>query len=65
LIELKTKKTTGEQAASLTSSTNQVGNKFDKKYLILTFEGEFEQVHYPMPLHYLDEPDMQTMLNTF
>ena len=25
-------------------------NKFDKKYLILTFEGEFEKVHYPLPL---------------
>jgi len=30
----------------------------DKMYLILTFEGEFEKVHYPMPLSYLEEPDV-------
>ena len=31
----------------------------------MTFEGEFEKVHYPLPLAYLEEPDMQSMLKTF
>jgi len=29
--------------------------------MILTFEGEFEKVHYPLPLIYLEEPDLQTI----
>jgi len=33
-------------------------NKNEKKYLIMTFEGEFEKVHYPLPLAYLEEPEM-------
>jgi hypothetical protein len=33
--------------------------------MILTFEGEFEKVHYPLPLIYLDEPDLQTIFQTF
>mgnify|MGYP003305496948 CR=1 FL=1 len=40
-------------------------NRYDKKYLILTFDAEFEKVHYPMPLNYLEEPDMQSMFSTF
>lgn len=31
----------------------------------MTFEGEFEKVHYPLPLNYLEEPDMQSMYKTF
>jgi len=41
------------------------GNKFDKKYVILTFDGEFEKIHYPLPLQYEEEPDMQSMYKTF
>ena len=40
-------------------------SKYEKKYLIMTFEGEFEKVHYPLPLNYLEEPDMQSMYKTF
>jgi hypothetical protein len=40
-------------------------NKNDKKYLILTYEGEFEKVHYPLPLQFIEELDMASMLKTF
>ena len=33
--------------------------------MILTFEGEFEKVHYPLPLAYQEEVDMPSMFRTF
>ena len=36
-----------------------------KRYLILTLNGEFEKVHFPMPLSYLEEPDIATLRRTF
>ena len=36
-----------------------------KRYLILTLSGEFEKVHYPMPLAFLEEPDVGTLRRTF
>jgi len=44
------------QAKSEQSS--QTATKKDKKYMIMTYEGEFEKVHYPLPLAYLEEPEM-------
>lgn len=36
-----------------------------KRYIILTLNGEFEKVHYPLPLNYLEEPDIATLRKTF
>ena len=36
-----------------------------KRYLILTLSGEFEKVHYPLPLTYLETPDVATLRRTF
>ena len=36
-----------------------------KRYLILTLNGEFEKVHYPLPLNFLEEPDIATLRRTF
>ena len=36
-----------------------------KRYLILTLNGEFEKVHYPMPLAFLEEPDVGALRRTF
>ena len=60
LVELKNKKAgnSGGPASSNNilsgGSQGQVpeANRYDKKYLILTFEAEFEKVHYPMPLNF-------------
>jgi coiled-coil domain-containing protein 61 len=38
--------------------------KMNKKYLIITYANEFEKVNFPLPLNYLIQPDMQTMLRT-
>lgn len=47
------------------SQQNPNANKQDKKYIILSYEGEFEKVHYPLPLHCLEEPEMDQMFKTF
>lgn len=35
-----------------------------KRYLILTFSGEFERVHYPLPLAFEEAPDLDSMQKT-
>ena len=36
-----------------------------KRYLILTLNQEFEKVHFPLPLSFLEEPDIATLRRTF
>ena len=36
-----------------------------KRYLILTLLQEFEKVHFPLPLSFLEEPDIATLRRTF
>jgi coiled-coil domain-containing protein 61 len=62
LAEMKAKRGLGN--SSLASSAAKVP-KTDKRYLILSADGEFEKVHFPLPLIYTEEPDMQTMFKTF
>ena len=54
---------------SSTASDTQVDHRdvepTQKRYLILTLNGEFEKVHFPMPLAYLEEPDIATLRRTF
>jgi coiled-coil domain-containing protein 61 len=59
LMELKQKQN------GIQSSPAMSQNKADKRYLILTLEGEFEKVHYPLPLQFMEEVDMASMLKTF
>lgn len=59
LMQLK-QQSQSESGSQLTQS-----NKFEKKYIILTFSGEFDKVHYPLPLKYLEEPEMDQMYKTF
>lgn len=48
------------------SSSSQPSNPklLSKRYLILTFSGEFERVHYPLPLSFEEAPDLETMKKT-
>jgi hypothetical protein len=36
-----------------------------KKYIILTLKGQYEKTHYPLPLVFLAEPDINTLRRTF
>jgi len=35
-----------------------------KRYLILTLTGEFEKVHFPLPLSYLEDPGVEVLRRT-
>ena len=48
-------KSPASQALSLTRS---------KRYLILTYQGEFDKVHYPMALSYCDQEDVTELKRT-
>jgi coiled-coil domain-containing protein 61 len=36
----------------------------NKRYLILTYQGEFDKVHYPLPLSYEEHPDPAELKQT-
>ena len=42
--------------------SSNINNK--KRYVILTYIGEFERVHYPLPLNLIEEPDTDTLRRT-
>lgn len=35
-----------------------------KRYMILTYVGEFERVHYPLPLAFVEEPEPDALRRT-
>ena len=46
------------------SSSSSLAAGMNKRYLILTYTGEFDRVHYPIPLNFETEPDMMTLQRT-
>ena len=58
---LKAKKTGASVSASTASlpSRNQ-----SKRYIILTYSGEFDRVHFPIPLAFEEEPDAASLQRT-
>ena len=40
-------------------------NPKQKKYLILTLKGEYEKTHFPLPLTFQEEPDINSLRKTF
>jgi hypothetical protein len=61
-IELKKAQKLG---SSVSSSTNaeQNSTRFQKRYVIMTYQGEFDskQVHYPLPLEFEDKPNFPAL----
>jgi coiled-coil domain-containing protein 61 len=47
-----------------TSTITEVVDVRSKRYLILTLTGEFEKVHYPLPLSYLEDPGIEVLRRT-
>lgn len=43
------------------SNTNSVNNK---RYLIMTYVVEFDKVHYPLPLNFNENPDVESLKQT-
>jgi coiled-coil domain-containing protein 61 len=60
--DLETLKSRGNNTTQNNTSVNNSTNK--KRYLILTYIGEFEKVHFPLPLNFIDEPDADALRRT-
>ena len=54
------KKNSGPSA----STTSAAASNNKKRYFILTYVAEFERVHYPLPLNYVDEPEPDSLRRT-
>ena len=54
----------GAAAANNSASTSQSTQNNNKRYVILTYVVEFDKVHYPLPLSYMEAPDVETLRNT-
>lgn len=65
---LKSRKASNTSGATPTSNTSitKPGKtpSNNKRYIILTYSGEFERVHYPLPLSFVDNPDPDSMKTT-
>jgi len=48
--------------ARMSTNPNQVKNT--KRYMILTYSVEYDKVHYPLPLNYEENPDVEVLKNT-
>ena len=47
-----------------TSNLNTTASNNKKRYMILTYVGEFEKVHYPLPLTFVDDPEPDSLRRT-
>ena len=63
---LKTRKVGGKESGnSSIQSSGSLGNKFqNKRYLILTYCGEFDRVHYPLSLTLEENPPTDSLQRT-
>jgi coiled-coil domain-containing protein 61 len=56
--------TTSSTTANLSISSSQVSGVVKKRYIILTYSGEFDRVHYPLPLPFEDTPNPSALRRT-
>ena len=65
---LKARKTASSSSSSSISSSSTVsstaGRSQLKRYVILTYQGEFDRVHYPLPLAFEEIPNSEALRKT-
>lgn len=62
---LKARKSGHNSSNSVRSDASQPSNKKQlKRYVILTYTGEFDRVHYPLPLAFEDHPNPLALQRT-
>ena len=61
-----TTSTTTSSSTSSSSSSSSLGALANKRYVILTYSGEFDRVHYPLPLVHEDpnHPNVTSLRRT-
>mmetsp|Transcript_39346 Transcript_39346/g.40075 ORF Transcript_39346/g.40075 Transcript_39346/m.40075 type:complete len:362 (+) Transcript_39346:168-1253(+) len=63
-LELLKARKSGSHMSVTTSTSTTNAKTLLKRYLILTYSGEFDRVHYPLPLAHTDSPSIATMQRT-
>lgn len=58
---LKARKIGGSSSSSAASTSSKAQLK---RYVILTYQSEFDRVHYPLPLAFEDKPNAEAMKRT-
>lgn len=53
-----------KQKANTSMTTNPEKMKNNKRYMILTYSVEYDKVHYPLPLNFEENPDVEVLKNT-
>ena len=66
LLKARKNGTTSTTTSSSTSSSSSLGALANKRYVILTYSGEFDRVHYPLPLVHEDpnHPNVTSLRRT-
>lgn len=64
-LELLKARKSGSGSSSARSEASQVSSKKQmKRYVILTYTGEFDRVHYPLPLAFEERPNPVALQRT-
>lgn len=64
LESMKAKKSTTANSAPPAAAATSALSSNKKRYAILTYSGEFDRVHYPLPLTLEDKPNFEAMKRT-
>lgn len=62
-LEMLKARKMGGKASTVNSSfsSNTSGKQLNKRYAILTYSGEFDRVHYPLPLAFEEVPNVAAL----
>ncbi len=63
-LELLKARKTGALTNSSNGSLSMSSKNISKRYIILTYSGEFDRVHYPLPLVHETTPDVSSLQRT-
>lgn len=61
---LKARKMGTSSTLSTTNTSTSHSRSHMKRYIILTYSGEFDRVHFPLPLVYEDTPNVEALQRT-
>ena len=64
LEALKARKMGNSMSDNKSISTSQASSNIKKRYIILTYSGEFDRVHYPLPLPFEETPNPSALRRT-
>ncbi|ETW01300.1 hypothetical protein H310_06865 [Aphanomyces invadans] len=63
-LELYRKRKLGKSTGTPSNAPDPVTSLQNKRYMILTYAVEFDRVHYPLPLNYVDSPSPDMLQRT-